>query len=124
MIYSLYTLVDITATGHYKSRNDLERLQQQNFDTVMQTISLAGNIYYKEQPQIITAEKFSRPDDRCWFFMWQMELDHLFEKNGDELHGLRELFNFVPFISDLTETAQFDRPLFKVNENIIFDFKK
>jgi len=52
MIYCLYTLVDITATGHYKSRNDLERLQQQNFDTVMQTIGLAGNIYYERAPEI------------------------------------------------------------------------
>ena len=68
MIYSLYTLIDITATGHYKSRNDLERLQQQNFDTVIQTIGLGGNVYYEKSPEIITADIFGNPKYKCWYF--------------------------------------------------------
>jgi hypothetical protein len=124
MIYSLYTLVDITATGHYRSRNDLERLQQQNFDTVIQTIGLAGNVYYQEQPIIVKADIFDKPNDLCWFFGWSMELDHLFEKDGDELVKLKELFEYVPIITGLTETAEFEKPIFKVGDNILFDFKK
>lgn len=124
MIYSLYTLVDITATGHYRSRNDLERLQQQNFDTVIQTIGLAGNVYYQEQPILVKADIFDRPNDLCWFFSWSMELDHLFEKDGDELVKLKELFEYVPIITGLTETAEFEKPIFKVGDNILFDFKK
>lgn len=124
MIYSLYTLVDITATGQYKSRNDLERLQQQNFDTVIQTIGLAGNVYYSHPPEIQTTDKFGTPDQRCWYFEWRMEIDYLFEVNGDELYRLKDLFEYVPFISGLTETAQVERSMFKLGHNIIFDYKQ
>lgn len=123
MIYSLYTLVDITETGHYKSRNDIERLQQQNFDTVIQTLGLAGNVYYSQPPLKIPAEAFNNSKIDCWYFEWQMEIPHLFEKDGDELAKLTELFEFVPVISGLTETATLDKPVFKPGANIIFNFK-
>ncbi len=123
MIYSLYTLVDITATGRYRSKNDLERLQQQNFDTVVQTIELAGNLTYESPPSIITADIFGKPKDRCWYFSWRMEHEKVLEHNGDELGRLKELFQFVPIITDLTETTKFDRPLFNLGHNIIFDYK-
>ncbi len=124
MIYCLYTLVDITATGQYKSRNDLERLQQQNFDTVIQTIGLAGNVYYERLPETRSAEIFGNADQTCWYFEWRMEIEHLFEVEGDELARLKDLFEYVPFIASLTETAKFDRPMFKLGHNIIFDCKQ
>jgi len=124
MIYSLYTLVDITATGQYKSRNDLERLQQQNFDTVMQTIGLAGNVYYEHPPVQKPADIFGNENQTCWYFEWRMEIEHLFEQNGDELARLKDLFEYVPFIADLTETAKFDRPVFTLGRNIIFDCRQ
>lgn len=124
MIYSLYTLVDITATGQYKSRNDLERLQQQNFDTVMQTIGIAGNVYYERPPEQQPAAIFGNEDQVCWYFEWRMEIDHLFEQNGDELARLKDLFEYVPFIAELTETAKFDRPVFALGRNIIFDCRQ
>lgn len=123
MKYCLYTLVDITATGQYRSRNDLERHQQQNFDTVIQTIGLAGNVYYENPPEIIPADIFGNAEQRCWYFEWRMELEHLFEVNGDEIYRLKELFEYVPFIPNLTETVKFDKPIFKLGRNIIFDFK-
>ena len=124
MIYSLYTLVDITATGQYRSRNDLERLQQQNFDTVIQTIGLSGNVYYEKSPQIIPADIFGASDQKCWTFEWRREIEQLFEKNGDQLYRLKDSFEYVPFITGLTETAKFDKPMFKLGTNIIFDFKQ
>ena len=101
MIYCLYTLVDITASGQYKSRNDLERLQQQNFDTVMQTIGLAGNVYFDHAPKPIPADIFGNKDQTCWYFEWTMEIEHLFEVDGDELSRLKDLFEYVPFIAIL-----------------------
>jgi len=124
MIYSLYTLVDITATGQYKSRNDLERLQQQNFDTVIQTIGLAGNVYYTHPPQIIPADIFGNSEQRCWYFEWNMEIEHLFEIDGDELARLKDLFDYVPVITDLTETAPINPAFFKLGQNIIFNSKQ
>ena len=123
MIYSLYTLVDITATGYYRSRSDLERLEQQNFDTVIQTIGLSGNVYYDKPPIIIPADIFGAPDQRCWYFEWTMEIDYVFEVDGDNIRRLKENFEFIPFISNLNETAKFDQALFKLGKNIIFDFK-
>jgi hypothetical protein len=124
MKYCLYTLVDITATGQYRSRNDLERLQQQNFDTVIQTIGLAGNVYYSTGPEIVPADVFGNAEEKCWRFEWEMEIDHLFEVGGDELYRLKELFQYVPVITGLTETALFEKPIFKLGTNIIFDFKQ
>lgn len=124
MIYCLYTLVDITATGHYKSRNDLERLQQQNFDTVIQTIGLGGNVYYDRLPETRPAGIFGNEQQTCWYFEWRMEIEHLFEVDGDELSRLKDLFEYVPFITGLTETAKFERPMFKLGHNIIFDYKQ
>lgn len=124
MIYSLYTLVDITATGQYRSRNDLERLQQQNFDTVIQTIGLAGNVYYEQPPVQQPAAIFGNEKQSCWYFEWTMEIAHLFEEDGDELARLKDLFEYVPIITNLTETAKFDRPMFKLGHNIIFNYKQ
>ncbi len=123
MIYSLYTLVDITETGQYRSRSDIERLQQQNFDTVMQTIALAGNIENYKSPTLITADIFGNPSVQCWYFEWTMEREQVFEYNGDELYRLKELFEFVPVIVNLTESTKFDTPVFRLGRNIIFDFK-
>jgi hypothetical protein len=124
MIYSLYTLVDITATGQYRSRNDLERLQQQNFDTLIQTIGLAGNLMYDKPPTIIPGDIFGNQDQKCWYFEWYMEREHLFEVDGDELARLKELFEFVPFIASLAETAKFEITAFQLGRNIIFNYKQ
>lgn len=124
MIYSLYTLVDITATGQYRSKNDLERLQQQNFDTVIQTIGLAGNLMYDKIPSVIPADIFGNSKLKCWYFEWYMERESLFEVDGDELARLKELFEFVPIIINLTETATFEKPVFRLGRNIVFNYKQ
>lgn len=123
MIYSLYTLADITETRNYRSRNDLERLQQQNFDTVVNLISLSGNIYYDYSPQKISADIFGMNNELCWYFEWRMELEGLFEKNNDPIFKLKQSFEFVPYIPNLTESIKFERPIFVLGRNIIFDFK-
>ena len=123
MIYCLYTLVDITATYQYRSRNDLERLQKQNFDTVIQTIGLSANIATYESPKIIPAEIFGAPDEECWYFEWTTEREYVFEINGDMLGKLKESFEFVPFIPNLGETVNFEHPIFRLGTNIVFDFK-
>jgi hypothetical protein len=53
-----------------------------------------------------------------------MEREHLFEVEGDELARLKELFEFVPVITGLLETAKFERPMFQLGRNIVFDYKQ
>lgn len=124
MIYSLYTLVDITETRNYRSRNDLERLQQQNFDTIINVISLSGNVYYDYAPKKIPADIFGMSNQECWYFEWRMEIEGLFERNSDPIYKLRQSFEFVPYIPNLTETVKFERSIFVLGRNIIFDFKQ
>lgn len=123
MIYSLYTLVDITETKAYRSRSDIERLQQQNFDTIINVISLSGNVYYDNSPNKIPADIFGISQEHCWYFEWTMELEGLFERNNDPLYKLKQSFEYVPYIPNLTETVKFERPIFVLGRNIIFDFK-
>lgn len=123
MNYSLYTLVDITRTGVYRSKSDLERLQQQNFDTVIGVISLSGNIYYEDPPKIISASIFGMPDESCWYFEWTMEIDGVFERQDDPIYKLKESFELVPYIPNLEETVKFERAVFILGRNIIFDFR-
>jgi hypothetical protein len=124
MIYSLYTLADITATKQYHGGEKLERNQQQNFDTVLQTIQLCGNLYYKNPPVRIPADIFGRPDIDCWYFEWSMEINDLFLKNNDQIAVIKELIEHIPYISELTEAVQFTPSVFKLGHNIIFDFKQ
>lgn len=124
MRYCLYTLVDITATGRSRGPNSLERHQQQNFDTVLQTIGLSGNVYYDKDPEVIPADIFGNADHKCWYFEWHMEIEELFSKDNDPIAVLKNIFEYVPFIPNLTESVKFDKPFFKLGRNIIFDFKR
>lgn len=124
MIYCLYTLADITATGQLRSSNSLERNQQQNFDTVLQTIGLCGNVYYKTPPKKVSADIFGSSSDNCWYFEWSMEIEGLFEEGGDPIKKLKDIFEYVPYIPDLTETVKFEQACFKIGRNIIFSYKE
>lgn len=122
MKYQLFTTVDITETGIYRGENDITRNQQQNFDTIIQTIGLCGNVYYDNSPMVLSScTKFP---NKTWFFEWYMEIDDLFRRDNDHIAVLKDLFQYVPFIPNLTETANFDTPVFKVYGNIIFDYTK
>lgn len=124
MLYSLYTLVDITATGQYRSSDRLPRNQQQNFDTILQTLGIKGNVYFDKKPNKMPAYIFGNEKIECWYFEWTMEISDLFEKDNDPIGQLKDLFEFVPFIPNLTEAVQFDPPIFKLGQNIVFDFKQ
>lgn len=119
MIYQLYTFVDITETKIYHGFNDLKKYQQQNFNTIIQTIGLCGNVYYKNPPIITTYN-----NKKAWYFEWEMEIEELFKRDNNHVAILPELFQFVPFIKYLTEEVKFDIPVFIPNENIFFDYTK
>jgi hypothetical protein len=124
MLYCLYTLADITATGQHHGGEKLQRNQQQNFDTVMQTIQLSGNMYYENPPKLLPADIFGRNNQQCWYFEWRMEIPNLFLKDDDPIAVLKDLFEFVPYISGLAEPVLFQPSVFKLGQNIIFDFKQ
>ena len=132
MEYKLITLVDITATGQYRQEQGRQKElnQQQNFDTVLQTLGLRGNVYYTVKPTVIEATGKSHgftvnKTVKMWQFEWQMEIDYLFEKSGDPIHWLRHDFDLVPIIPNLNETTVLKRPMFMTSgpdANIIFSY--
>lgn len=126
MKYKMITTVDISATGQYRSEEgrELAKHQQQNFDTVLQTIGLRSNITYTKPPvsKYIKGHEINLDTDdivRVWEFVWDTELDDLFLKDGDAVSLLKEDFNFVPYIPNLTENWTVNPSVFKTQrENI------
>jgi len=119
-IYTLYTLVDITPTGVIRGPDSLRRDQQRNWETVIQAIGLVA------QPTEVTGVELhdEMPMEWCDFgefysgrhtvWTWRFAVEHsdVFEKDNNPVARLEELFEQVPVITGLEETAGFMLPIF------------
>ena len=134
MKYSLYTLVDISYTGQYRNEPDkkLQRNQQQNFDTVIQTLELRSNISYVKKPAVLIEKASdygfnSTSEQKIWNFEWETEQVDVYIKDENHIGQLIEDFQFVPFITNLDETAIIQKPIFITQGtglNIVFKIKQ
>lgn len=113
MEYRLYTLVDITHTGQYRyDPNKIkEHRQEQNFNTVIQTIGLRSNIIFFSSPIMFEVRGslvgFDTDDIiRVWRFDFRTEQDDIYMCNNDPVWYLKEDFMLVPYISGLDELIQ------------------
>lgn len=113
MEYMIYTTVDITNTGQYRSEPGKEsaRWKEQNFQTLLQTIGIRANISYNKPPEQVqikgTLLGFETTNVvRAWRFDFYTERDNLFEFNGSPVGYLLEDFTAVPFISGLDECME------------------
>ena len=130
MRYKLYTTVDITNTGQHRNEEGKEilRWKEQNFQTVLQTIGIRGNLvsYLKPEHLQIGGRTIGFNTDEIinvWRFDFETERDYLFEVDGDQVEGLREDFEMVPFISGLDESVEQNYNIFVTygdSRNIIF----
>ena len=130
MEYKLYTTVDITNTGQYRSESGKEsaRWKEQNFQTILQTLGIRANISYHHKPDILTVKGsllgFNTDElIRVWRFDFYTEQDFLFEFNGDPTGYLLEDFDLVPYINGLDETMEQNYNIFVTagdSRNIIF----
>jgi len=133
MEYKLYTTVDITNTGQYRSEAGKEALRwkEQNFQTVLQTLGIRANVSYYNKPAVAevkgTVVGFETEEIiRVWRFDFYTERDNLFELNGDPIGYLLEDFNAVPFISGLDECMEQNYDIFVTDgpaRNIVFHQK-
>ena len=118
-VYTLYTLVDITPTGVTRGPDSLRRDQQRNWETVLQAIGLVA------QPSEVTevqahevpmewAEFGEFYDGRHTVWSWRFAVEHrnVFYKDNNPVGRLEELFEQVPIITGLEETARFMLPIF------------
>jgi hypothetical protein len=130
MEYKLYTLVDISHTGQFRSdpATDNLRWKEQNFQTVMQTLGMRANISYRVKPVMITVKGrivgFNTDEIiNIWQFDFYTERDHLFENNGDPVGFLKDDFEMVPYIPGLNEMIEQNYDVFVTygpDPNIIF----
>jgi hypothetical protein len=134
MNYKLYTLVDITHTGQTRSEPGRESLrwQEQNFNTLLQTLGIRANITYSQSPASteIKGKLIGFDTDeiiRVWRFDFYTERDFLFEKDGNPVGLLEEDFQMVPYISGLGETMEQKYAVFNPynpGKNIVFSLKQ
>jgi hypothetical protein len=134
MEYKLYTLVDITHTGQHRAEPGKEALRwrEQNFQTVLQTIGIRGNVQYRTGP-VMTEVKgrlvgFDTDEIlRVWRFDFSTERELLFEKDGDPIGYLVDDFHLVPYINSLGETMEQKYAVFNTvdpGRNIVFNIKE
>jgi len=133
MEYKLYTLVDITHTGQYRNEpgKQKERWQEQNFNTVLQTLGIRSNVTFKQSPNMIeVAGRLVGFDTdeiiRVWRFDFYTELDQVYELNGDPVGLLKEDFFLVPYIKGLNEAMEQEYAVFNTDDpgcNIVFHAK-
>jgi hypothetical protein len=130
MEYKLYTLVDITHTGQNRSEpgRELERLKEQNFQTVLQTLGIRSNIHFTQSPAVTTVQgKLVGFDTdeilKLWRFDFGTDRDLLYEHNGNPVGFLNEDFHLVPYINGLGENMEQKYAVFNTKDpgrNIVF----
>ena len=110
MEYKLYTLVDITNTRQFRPEQGRQKefWQEQNFNTVIQTLNIRSNISYHYGPEIFEvggrALGFDTDDIiRVWRFDFTTDRDLLYEREGDPVAFLKDDFHLVPYIDGLDE---------------------
>ena len=134
MDYKLYTLVDITHTGQYRSEPGRENLRykEQNFNTVIQTLGLRSNIWYNHGPiaMEVRGSLVGFPTDellRVWRFDWYTERENLYLLESDPVGYLKQDFNLVPYIKGLDELMEQTYAMFVTDKdqgNIVFHLKQ
>jgi hypothetical protein len=134
MHYELYTTVDITSTGQYRSEVGKEHLRwkEQNFQTLLQTIGIRANVMYSKPPTVATVKGeilgFNTPKMiNVWTFEFETERDFLFEVDEDPVGYLIKDFEGVPYIAGLDESVEQNYSVFVTSgksRNIIFQKKQ
>jgi hypothetical protein len=133
MEYKLYTLVDITNTRQFRPEQGRQKefWQEQNFNTVIQTLNIRSNISYHYGPEMFEvggrALGFDTDDIiRVWRFDFSTQSDNIYASKNDPVGLLREDFMAVPYIKGLNEAMEQQYAVFNTElpgNNITF-FKK
>ena len=109
--FKLTTLVDITETGARKGEDLVQSRQQQNFQSVLQTIGLRVNPDYTSAPAKHTGKQPLGTDyeGEHSYGEWEFNID---AEDALTVDMLNSDFNLIPIIPDLHETASFKNNTF------------
>jgi hypothetical protein len=106
--YRITTLIDITRTNAAKTEPEqLKILQQNNFNSLRQTIELRSNVEWQRDPEKRDGRLPPPFEGRASHWIWEFEneRDDLFLKDGDQTLLLKQDLQGVPVITGLEETA-------------------
>lgn len=130
MRYIIYTTVDITNTGQYRSEpgKEADRWKEQNFQTVLQTLGIRSNITFDSKPEVMTVKGSilgfnTNSIIKVWSFSFISERDYSFGTDVDPVEYLITDFEGVPYISGLGESMEQNYDIFVTEgsaRNIIF----
>ena len=114
--YQIITLVDITRTNPSRSETDQHKLNQQaNFNSLLQSIGLRSNITWAADPKEHTGRLPLPLTGKAihWIWIFDVEREDTFLKNGDPVGLLLEDLHGVPIIDGLNNTAIIDPAIFQ-----------
>ena len=126
----LYTTVDITNTGQYRTESgkEVDRWKEQNFQTVLQTLGMRANVSFNKSPKVIEISGnvfgFNTTNIiRVWQFEFNTERENFFQSDNNPIGYLIDDFDGVPYISGLDESMEQNYDVFVTDgpsRNIIF----
>jgi hypothetical protein len=119
---TIVTLIDVTETKQHRKEpgKELEIKQQQNFLTLLQTISMRVNPVYDRAPRTEfsdgTVYKFGSEivvNQKVWIFDFYFDYQGGFtDSKGNPIGLLIEDLHLIPVIDELTESATLEIPVF------------
>ena len=125
MEFKITTLIDITETGERRGPDTVAVGQQANWDTLIQVIGLRVNptpVSVKKKEGNISKLGFGsnyKGSHSYWEFIFNIEY------GATNIVDLKNDFDLVPVIKNLTETIDLDLSVFHTKDsklaNIIFD---
>jgi hypothetical protein len=126
MRFELKTLIDITETGARKGDDHRAQLQQQNFHTALQTISLRANPTITRSPksELISIKGIGFGNNYTGnhiVWTWRFGFE---QADSHNLNFLINDFDLVPVINELNETVKLEDAAFITKDinftNIVF----
>ena len=121
--FRIHTLVDITDSKQTRREpgREVEYKQHQNYMTLLQTASMRVNLLdIKVSVNDTTEYTFGslyKGKQRVWTFRFFIEYDGGFvDSTGNPAGLLLSDLNFIPIITDLTESASIDPPMLNTQD--------
>ena len=116
--YQIVTLVDITRTNTARSETDRYLLAQQaNFNTLVQSIGLRSNVEWTVDPRECTGVLPHPLTGKAnhWIWMFEVERDQVFAKDGNPVGLLLDDLHGVPIISQLNNSIDINPAVFQTH---------
>jgi hypothetical protein len=126
--FRIRTLVDITRTNVFKESINLHKKKQQdNFQTLHQTLEMRAIIFTELDPYIVEmdwSEYGYGKNEKTWVWEIYTERDDLFNIEGDPKGAMEQDAEFIPFTAGCDESVKFENTFWSSKikpTNILFE---